>query len=122
MSITLDQKAKTMKPKDLFLTIAALLAAGGLWSAWRAHALHKASMGVGFQKPYEQSLQRGGQPHAEDAAPMGMSQTQANRGASGGGSPQPDQMLQPPIPNRRFTDFTPEQRVEFARRGRGPGG
>ena len=28
----------------------------------------------------------------------------------------------PPDPTRRFRDFTPEQRVEFARKGRGPGG
>jgi len=34
----LNQKAKTMKAKHLFLAIAALLAAGGLWfasAAWR---------------------------------------------------------------------------------------
>ena len=28
----------------------------------------------------------------------------------------------PPDPTRRFRDFTPEQRVEFARKGHGPGG
>lgn len=29
---------------------------------------------------------------------------------------------EPPVPNRRFMDFTPEQRVQFARQGHGPGG
>jgi len=89
----LKQKAKTMKAKHLFLALAALLAAGGLWlarSAWRTHAFHKSSMGVGFKTPH--------------------------------GPPKPGQMLRPPDPSRRFTDFTPEQRVEFARKGHGPGG
>ncbi len=36
--------------------------------------------------------------------------------------PKPGQKLLPPDQARRFTDFTPEQRVEFARRGHGPGG
>ncbi|HAM71169.1 MAG TPA: hypothetical protein DCM86_05955 [Verrucomicrobiales bacterium] len=49
-------------------------------------------------------------------------------GRKGGGvgamdvSPRPDRMLRPPDPARRFMDFTPEQRVDFARRGQGPGG
>ena len=38
------------------------------------------------------------------------------------GPPKPGQMLRPPDPSRLFTDFTPEQRVEFARKGHGPGG
>jgi len=82
-----------MKAKHLFLAIAALLAAGGLWfasAAWRTHASHESSMGVGFKRPH--------------------------------GQPKPGQMPRPPEPNRRFTDFTPEQRVEFARKGHGPGG
>jgi len=44
-----------MKAKHLSLAIAALLAAGGLWfarSAWRTHAFHKSSMGVGFKTPH----------------------------------------------------------------------
>jgi hypothetical protein len=88
-----------MKAKHLSLAIAALLAAGGFWlarSAWRTHASHKSSMGVGVETPQ--------------------------------GPPKPGQMLNPPArlappdPSRRFTDFTPEQRVEFARKGHGPGG
>ena len=34
----------------------------------------------------------------------------------------PPRPLAPPDPSRRFRDFTPEQRVEFARKGHGPGG
>ena len=84
-----------MKAKHLFLAIAAVLAAGGLWlarEAWRAPHLasQKSSMDVGFKTPH--------------------------------GPPKPGQMLRPPNPNRLFQDFTPEQRVQFARKGHGPGG
>jgi hypothetical protein len=88
-----------MKAKHLFLAIAALLAAGGLWlarSAWRTQAFHKSNIDVGSKTPE--------------------------------GPPEPGQMLNsparlaPPDPSRRFTDFTPEQRVKFARKGHGPGG
>ena len=88
-----------MKRRHLFLATAALLAAGGLWlvrSGWRTHALQKSSMGMGFKMPH--------------------------------GPPKPGQMLNwparlaPPDPTRRFRDFTPEQRVQFARQGHGPGG
>ena len=94
-----SKKQKTMKRKYLSLAIAALLAAGGLWlarSAWRAHTFHQSSLGVGWKTP--PSL------------------------------PKPDQRLNsparlaPPDPSRRFTDFTPEQRVQQARQGHGPGG
>ncbi|MHC1765958.1 MAG: hypothetical protein AB9869_16945 [Verrucomicrobiia bacterium] len=82
-----------MKAKHLFLAIAALLVAGGLWfarSAWRTHASQESNVAVGSQTPP--------------------------------GPPKPGQMLRPPDPSRRFMDFTPEQRVEFARKGTGPGG
>jgi len=75
-----------MKAKHLFLAIAALLAAGGLWlarSAWRTHTFHKSSMGVGFKTPH--------------------------------GPPQLGQMLRPPDPTRKFWELTPEQRVQRAR-------
>jgi hypothetical protein len=87
-----------MKAKPLFLAIAAaLLAAGGLWlarSAWHTHASDKSSMDVGSK-----SL---------DGPPDQMSNSPAR--------------LAPPDQTRRFKDFTPEQRVEFARKGHGPGG
>lgn len=44
------------------------------------------------------------------------------------GQPGPDQTnnprprLAPPDPTRRFREFTPEQRVQQARKGHGPGG
>ena len=93
MDVKLESKAKTMKAKHLFLALAALLAAGGLWlarSGKRAHEDPKATMDVIVKTPHEQ--------------------------------PKPGQMLRPPDPSRRFRDFTPEQRVEFARKGSGPGG
>lgn len=88
-----------MKAKHLSLAIAALLAAGGLWfawSAWRTQMSPESTMGVGSKTPQV--------------------------------PPKPGQMLSPPArlappdPTRRFVDFTPEQRVEFARKGHGPGG
>ncbi|MBI4657295.1 MAG: hypothetical protein HY735_00350 [Verrucomicrobia bacterium] len=88
-----------MKRKHLFLGIAALLAAGGLWlarTAWRTQASHKSSMDVGFKAP--------------DGRPKS------------GQMLNPPARLAPPDPSRRFTDFTPEQRVQFARQGHGPGG
>ncbi|HTG43803.1 MAG TPA: hypothetical protein VK633_04665 [Verrucomicrobiae bacterium] len=93
-----------MKRKHLFLALAALLAAGGLWLARSARpsdgsASRKSSTGLGFKTPSGQS-----QP--------GQMLNSSNHG----------QMLAPPNPARRFTDFTPEQRVEFARKGHGPGG
>ena len=38
------------------------------------------------------------------------------------GAPPHEPVLRPPNPSQRFIDFTPEKRVEFARRGYGPGG
>jgi hypothetical protein len=79
-----------MKAKHLFLAIAALLAAGGLWlarSAWRTHTFHKSSMSVDFKTPH--------------------------------GGPTPGQMLRPPDPTRRFRELTPEQRVKLARQPQG---
>ena len=112
-----------MKAKHLLLTIATLLAVGGLWLAWRTHGLRKSSMDVvGFKTPFESNPPSGGQPHADAAASTIMPATQENRGGNESGRPNPDQMPRPPVANRRFTDFTPEQRVEFARKGHGPGG
>jgi len=93
-----------MKRKRLFLAIAALLAAGGLWFARSGlrsddSAFRKSSTGGGFETP-DRTFKPGQMLN----------------------SPNPGHTLAPPNPSRRFTDFTPEQRVEFARRGHGPGG
>jgi hypothetical protein len=109
-----------MKTKPLFLTIAALIAAGGLWfarSTWRTHAFHKSSMDVGFKRP------RGPDSDPNSAASLPRaSQTGPNNRYKSGQMLNPSARLAPPVPNRRFTDFTPEQRVQFARQGHGPGG
>jgi hypothetical protein len=118
------KKQKTMKTKYLFLAIAALLAAGGLWlarSAWRTHAFHKSSIDVGFKTPDGPNFD----PNSAASLPSA-SQTDPAPGPDN--RPKPGQMLHtparlaPPNPNRLFTDFTPEQRVQFAREGHGPGG
>jgi hypothetical protein len=107
-----------MKAKHLSLAVAALLVAGGLWfglSAWRTHASHQSNVGAG--------LKMRGSPNSDPnsaAALPGTAQTGPIPGPNN--RPKPGHMLRPPVPNRRFTDFTPEQRVEFARKGHGPGG
>jgi len=93
VNVKLESKQKTMKAKHLSLVLAALLAAGGLWLARSAWRTHA------FQK-----------------SSMGVGFKTPH------GRPKPGQMLRPPDPSRRFTDFTPEQRVQFARKGHGPGG
>ena len=90
-----------MRRKHLFLVIAALLAAGGFWlarSAWRANP-------SAFREPSTAT---------DITTPSGNPQP--------GQMPNPPAQLAPPDPSRRFIEFTPEQRVEFARRGHGPGG
>lgn len=113
-----------MKAKHLFLPIAALLAAGGFWvarSAWRTHAFQKSSMGVGSKTPDGPNFDPNSAASLPTASQTGPAVGPKNR-------PKPGQMpnspprLAPPDPYRRFTDFTPEQRVQFARQGHGPGG
>lgn len=97
----------TMKRKLLVVAMAAVLAASGWWfahSAWHTQESPTSSMGVGFPRPPGQELSTG----------VG---NEVRNNPS-----QPGPMLRPPDPARRFTDFTPEQRVEFARKGHGPGG
>ena len=107
-----------MKPKHLFLVIAALVAVGGLWlarSAWRARTFQESSLGVGSKMP------PGPNPDPNDAASLPTaSQTGPTPGPNN--RPRPGRMLRPPNPIRHYTDFTPEQRVQFARQGHGPGG
>lgn len=113
-----------MKRKHLFVAIAALLATGGLWLARaprRANAFDKSSMGVGFKSPRGPNSDPNSAASLPSASQTGATPAPNNR-------PGPGQMLNPParlappVPNRRFTDFTPEQRVQFARKGHGPGG
>jgi len=90
---------KSKKAAYLALAMAALVAAGGLWfgrTAWRPTPSGKATMADGVQAS-------GGQP-------------------TSGATSNPPALLEPPDPARIFADFTPEERVEFARRGHGPGG
>ena len=107
-----------MKPKHQSLAIAALLAAGGLWfagSVWRTHTFHKSSMGADAKTPHGPSFGPNGAaslPMPFETDPSPGTNNRLNRPAR----------LAPPDPNRRFTDFTPEQRVQFARQGHGPGG
>ena len=114
----MNQKEKAMKAKHLFLAIAALLAAGGLWLArlaWGTHTLQKSSLDAGFKTPDGPNFDPNRAVSLPRASQTGPTHDPNNR-------PEPAQMLRPPDPNRRFTDFTPEQRVEFARKGHGPGG
>ncbi|HVK58287.1 MAG TPA: hypothetical protein VM735_05860 [Candidatus Kapabacteria bacterium] len=89
-----------MKRKHLALGIAALVAAGGLWFA-RSAKRSDVSASDEPSTAYFQTLD---------------------------GQPKPEQMTNsrpqhaPPNPTLRFRDFTPEQRVQQARKGHGPGG
>src|SRR5688572_30684731 len=77
-------KTKKMKRKYLFLAIAALLAAGGLWLtrlAWRTHTSHKSSMDVGVE-------------NRSDHPKSGEMLNSPTR-------------LRPPNPNRKFEKLTP---------------
>ena len=109
-----------MKGKHLLLGVAVVLAAGGVWfgwSAWRTGAVNESRTGVVVETP---------QGHESDMGGLEMQRGEESRVAAGSnrqnGQLQPRQMLRPPEPNRRFADFTPEQRVQFARQGHGPGG
>ena len=108
-----------MTRKHLSLGIAALLAAGGVWfalSAWRSDDIPLQHSSVGNKARHDpkssnrdkSSPDQNSRLAADVRAPLG----QTNLG----------RRHRPPVPNRRFMDFTPEQRVEFARKGRGPGG
>jgi hypothetical protein len=91
-----------MKRKHWFLAIAALLAAGGLWLARSGRPLDNIASG-------ESST---GAAVERASAQPGETLNSSNR----------VQMHAPPDQTRKFREFTPEQRVEFARKGHGPGG
>ena len=105
-----------MKRKHLFLLMALLLAAGALWfarSTGRTRAIDQASTDVRFNTPH----------HSNSAPSSSVSLARDSRtDPSLGSNNFPRRVHRPPVPNKRFTDFTPEERVEFARKGRGPGG
>lgn len=82
-----------MKKKHLLLVLGTLAIASGLWLA---------------KSPRRTPAPPESRTGVSLDAPHGM--------ATG------SRTLRPPDPTRRFIDFTPEQRVEFARRGQGPGG
>jgi hypothetical protein len=106
-----------MNRKHVLLAVAAVLAAGTWWfarSAWRAPEVQTPSAGVAWESPSDPP-NPGPNPAGHDSQGRVGSETPPGPGHAG-------QSLRPPEPNRRFTDFTPEQRVEFARRGHGPGG
>jgi hypothetical protein len=93
-----------VKRKHLFLALAALLVAGGMWLARTTrkptHAPEQSSKGVASET----------------------SRSRAGRADDNNGQSEPGHTLRPPNQTRRFIEFTPEQRVEFARKGHGPGG
>ena len=107
-----------MKPRHLSLTIAALLAAGGLWFAWSAWRASQFASPKSTTVSFKTVSENGDTSNENPAEDPGRREPNV----SPDGQPKPRQMLRPPVPNRRFTDFTPEQRVEFARKGHGPGG
>jgi hypothetical protein len=90
-----------MKRKHLFLALAAVLVAAGLWfarsgSRSEESAFQTSGKDVGFNSPSDDR--------------------------NSGQMTNPAARLAPPDPTRKFREFTPEQRVEFARKGHGPGG
>jgi hypothetical protein len=107
-----------MKRQHLSLAFAALAAAGALWfaqSAWRTHTSQESSADADLETP-------GNSNSGPNSAASGSRASQTGPTSGPNSRPEPGQALGPPEPNRRFTDFTPEQRVRFARRGHGPGG
>lgn len=115
-----------MKAKYLLLPTAAILAAGGLWfarTAWRAHADQETTttLGPGSKTPRGSNFDPNSAASLPSASQEGPALDLDNQHQSGQMSDSPVD-LAPPNPTRRFTDFTPEQRVQFARQGHGPGG
>jgi hypothetical protein len=82
-----------MKARLPLIALLALLAAGGVWLAIPARREHS--------KPVSSEMKPG-----TGTGPI--------MPADG---PKDGQMLRPPDPDRRFSELTPEQRVQLARRG-----
>lgn len=94
------------------MLVAAVLAVGGWWLARSGGR----SLGV------DESGDSSASGRGPDRAAPGRSHGVPASDAVAGGASHSGSELRPPDPHRRFIDFTPEQRVEFARRGHGPGG
>jgi hypothetical protein len=111
-----------MKTKHLSLTFAALVVACAVWlawAAWRTDSSLESSVGADGETRNGHVL--------SPSNIVGAQQRLSGPEIAGGNSkssPMPNSPphLAPPVPNRRFTDFTPEERVKFARQGHGPGG
>lgn len=108
-----------MKRKHFLLAGAAVLLAGGWWfarSGWRTPAVQAQGVDVGAGVETPPAPPKPGQGFGNPGSRAGVG-LQPHAEATHAG-----RMPRPPEPNRRFMDFTPEQRVEFARKGHGPGG
>ncbi|MCC7377390.1 MAG: hypothetical protein IT581_22205 [Verrucomicrobiales bacterium] len=104
-----------MKRKHLLLALAAVLALCGWWLA-RSSGLSQPP------DPTNSEVHADAQQGVSDVLvdpPQGGPEVRVGNHQ---GTIHPGQHLRPPDPRRRFIEFTPEQRVEFARRGHGPGG
>src|SRR5678816_430239 len=102
-----------MKSKLLVLAVAGLLAGGGLWlarSAWRSDKF---------------ALVGGTNETVSTVASAPVLRSASHQASTGVGSnmppdhPKSGHTIRPPDQNRRFMDFTPEQRVQQARQGHG---
>jgi hypothetical protein len=85
----------------------------GRWTTFLA--FHKPRMRIRFKMPRGPNFDPNSAASLTKASQTGPAPGPNNR-------PEPGHMLRPPDPSRRFTDFTPERRVQFARQGHGPGG
>lgn len=107
-----------MRRKYLLMAIAVLLAAGGFWlirTPKDAIEFDKSSKGLAGETP------RGRNSVPNSAATLPKA-SRARPTAGPNSNTEPDHIPRPPDPARRFMDFTPEERVKFARKGHGPGG
>jgi hypothetical protein len=98
-----------LKAKHLALGVLVIAATGGLWLAlpFRYATMSQEDTMEVNSKGQQSAVP--GQNSPADLSPV----------------PHPSRtrhVPEPPVPNRRFMDFSPEQRVQFARQGHGPGG
>jgi hypothetical protein len=89
-------------------------------SAWSTDPSTESNAAVDVERPLAQSQNEPRSSPADSRASNSL-QPPPGKGATGEMDHSPTR-LAPPDPTRRFREFTPEQRVEFARKGHGPGG